>query len=124
MTYSVTAKHWRKGWELHIDGVGVTQVRVLADAAQQAADYIKTLHDVDVAAEDIEVIPELGDVELLDELAATRAEVRAAEQAQRRAARHQRDIARRLRDIERLSVTDTATIMRVTRGRVSQLTKA
>lgn len=39
---------------------GDVSPRVLADAAQQAADYIETLHDVEVAAEDIEVTPELG----------------------------------------------------------------
>ena len=121
--YTVTAKRWRKGWELHIDGVGVTQVRVLGDAAQQAADYIETLKDTVVAPEDIEITPQLEDAELLEDAAAARAEVRAAEAAQREAARHQREVARRLRDVERLSVSDTATVMKVTRGRVSQLTK-
>jgi hypothetical protein len=29
-TYNVTAKWWKHGWELHIDGVGVTQPRRLS----------------------------------------------------------------------------------------------
>ena len=35
-TYTVRAKRWKHGWELHIDGVGVTQSRNLADAAREA----------------------------------------------------------------------------------------
>lgn len=124
MTYNVTAKRWDKGWELHIEGVGVTQARILEDAAQQVVDYIETLEDIEVPLEDVAVTPELEDEALLKEAAEAREEVRAAERAQVEAARHQREIARRLRKKEHLSVSDTATVMKVTRGRVSQLTKA
>ena len=31
-TYSVRAKRWEHGWELHIEGVGVTQSHGLKDA--------------------------------------------------------------------------------------------
>jgi uncharacterized protein YhdP len=43
--YTVTAKRWDHGWELHIDGEGVTQTRTLANAGQQVRDYLSLLHD-------------------------------------------------------------------------------
>lgn len=124
MTYRVIAKRWSKGWELHIDGVGVTQARVLSDAPQQVVDYVETLQGLKILPEDVEVNPELDDDSLLEEATAARAAVREAEKAQRAAAKRQRDVAQRLRKKERLSVSDTATLMKVTRGRVSQLTKS
>lgn len=42
-TYTVHAKRWARGWELHIDGLGVTQSHSLADAELMARDYIETL---------------------------------------------------------------------------------
>ncbi len=39
-TYTVRAKRWKHGWELHIDGVGVTQSRNLDGAEQMVRDYI------------------------------------------------------------------------------------
>lgn len=119
-TYTVTAKRWEGGWELHIDGIGVTQSRTLANAAQQVSDYIATL--TDVAPERIRVLPDLSSG-LLAEADMARVDVRAAAEAQEAAARRQREIARRLREEEHLSVSDTATVMNVSRGRVSQLTK-
>lgn len=124
VTYRVIAKRWSKGWELHIDGVGVTQARVLSDAPQQVVDYVETLQGLKILPEDVEVNPELDDDSLLEEATAARAAVREAEKAQRAAAKRQRDVAQRLRKKERLSVSDTATLMKVTRGRVSQLTKS
>lgn len=121
-TYTVTAKRWEGGWELHIDGIGVTQSRTLANAAQQVSDYIATLTDADVAPERIRVLPDLSSG-LLAEADKARIDVRAAAAAQEAAARRQREVARRLREEEHLSVTDTATVMNVSRGRVSQLTK-
>lgn len=35
----MTAQPWQKGWELHIKDVGVTQVKSLARATDQARDY-------------------------------------------------------------------------------------
>jgi len=37
-TYQVRAKRWEHGWELHIEGVGVTQSRTLWDAEEMARD--------------------------------------------------------------------------------------
>lgn len=41
-TYAVHAKRWKHGWELHIDGVGVTQSRNLDGAEQMVRDYIES----------------------------------------------------------------------------------
>ena len=40
-TYTVRATRWAHGWELHIDGVGVTQSRNLDGAEQMVRDYIE-----------------------------------------------------------------------------------
>jgi hypothetical protein len=54
-TYTVRAKRWKHGWELHIDGVGVTQSRNLDGAEKMVRDYIETLTGRD-AADDVIVI--------------------------------------------------------------------
>lgn len=41
--YVVRAKRWAEGWELYIDGLGVTQSRTLATAERQVRDYLETL---------------------------------------------------------------------------------
>ncbi len=42
MTYNVVARRWDRGWELHIDGVGVTQSRRLGpEAERMVRDYIE-----------------------------------------------------------------------------------
>lgn len=122
MTYTVTAKRWEKGWELHIADVGVTQARTLEAARQQAADYISTLRDVDVEPAEITLDVQLDDPELTAKARRARAELRETEKRLTKIAARQRRLARRLRQDQRLSVSDTATIMEISRGRVSQLT--
>lgn len=39
--YTVHARGWRLGWELHIEGVGVTQCHVLDDAQSMVSDYVE-----------------------------------------------------------------------------------
>lgn len=39
-TYNVRATQWEHGWELDIDGVGVTQSHGLGDAEMMVRDYI------------------------------------------------------------------------------------
>jgi hypothetical protein len=46
-TYRVRARRWDRGWELHIDGVGVTQSHGLSDAEEMARSYIAMMVDVD-----------------------------------------------------------------------------
>ena len=41
--YDVTARYWKHRWELHIDGVGVTQSQDLAEAEPTVRDYINSL---------------------------------------------------------------------------------
>ena len=114
------AKHWAGGWELHIDQVGVTQVRVLDRAEQQVRDYLETLLDIDTSDAEIVIEPDLGGLEKL--IRSARERTRAAEAAQREAAQQVRDAALKLR-ARGLSVSDTAKVMGVSRGRVSQIVK-
>ncbi len=117
-TYNVTAKRWAHGWELHIDELGVTQSRTLATAERIVCDYLETLLEVDTENAQIIIVPDLGD--LSQRAREVRERTRAAETAQREAAREARELARALR-AEGLSVTDTAAVLGVSRGRVSQL---
>lgn len=121
-TYTVKAVRWTGGWELHIKGEGVTQVRTLDKAVDQVRDYLETIHERDFSGAEILVEADLG-AALLDEVRRARAEVMEAAEAQRIAAEHSRAVARRLRE-EGLSVTDAAAVLGVSRGRVSQLTSA
>ncbi len=117
-THHVAAKRWSQGWELHIEGVGVTQSRTLATAESTVRDYLETLLEVDTDGAQIIVAPDLG--ELSERVHRVREHTRAAETAQRQAARESREVARALRAAG-LSVTDTAAVLGVSRGRVSQL---
>ncbi|MGO8885867.1 MAG: helix-turn-helix domain-containing protein [Streptosporangiaceae bacterium] len=120
-TYNVTAKRWKHGWELHIDGVGVTQSRTLDTAEQMVRDYIETLTDKDVSGDKIVITPDLGE---LDRKVTTVRELLAAADRQQQEARNSyRALAADLRAAG-LSVSDTAAILGVSRGRVSQLSKA
>jgi len=120
-TYNVTAKRWKHGWELHIDGVGVTQSRTLDTAEQMVRDYIATLTDKDVSGDTVVITPDLGE---LDRKVTTVRELLAAADRQQQEARSSyRALAADLRAAG-LSVSDTAAILGVSRGRVSQLSKA
>lgn len=119
-TYTVRAERWDGGWELHVDGLGVTQSRTLATAQQHARDYIETITGGDLRDhDDVTVIPSLGELAIRAEQA--RVATRDAAAAQERTAAQARAVARELR-ASGLSVDDVATILRVSRGRVSQLT--
>lgn len=120
-TYTVTARRWKHGWELHIDGVGVTQSRTLAGAEQMVRDYVETLLDVDASDIEVALVPELGGLE--DRARRVRQQAREAERARREAAREARALATALRAAG-LSISDTAAVLGVSRGRVSQLVKS
>lgn len=117
-SYEVAARRWEHGWELHIAGVGVTQSRTLAAAEGIVRDYLATLHEVDIGDATVVVTPVLGD--LGERARQVRDRTRAVQEAQRDAARDAREVARALR-AEGLSITDTAAVLGVSRGRVSQL---
>jgi predicted XRE-type DNA-binding protein len=121
-TYTVRAKRWKHGWELHIDGVGVTQSRNLDGAEQMVRDYIETLTDHDTADDVIVIQPQVGGG--LDEDAdAAREALAEAEHALRTAAARSRQVAQRLSQ-EGLSGRDIAVILHVSAQRVSQLLKS
>lgn len=121
-TYTVQAKHWTHGWELHIDGIGVTQARNLGEAEQMVRDYIETLTDRETTGDEVVITPRVGGG-LDEETQAARNAVAAAERAVREAAEWQRKVAERLRAAG-LSGRDIAEILRVSAQRVSQLLKS
>jgi len=118
-TYEVHAKRWSRGWELYIDGVGVTQSHGLADAAGMARSYIAMTKNVQADSLRIDVVPEVGDG--LDQAATeAREAVRAAEEAQRGAAARSRSVARQLKEMG-LTGKDIASLLHLSPQRVSQL---
>jgi DNA-directed RNA polymerase specialized sigma subunit len=120
-TYNVRARRWKHGWELHIDGVGVTQSRNLAGAEQMVRDYIESLTDHDTADDVVIIKPEVGGG-LDREAEAAREAISEAEHALRAAAVRSRQVARQLSE-EGLSGKDIAAILHVSAQRVSQLLK-
>jgi hypothetical protein len=118
-TYYVRAKRWEHGWELHIEGVGVTQSRTLWDAEEMARDLVSRREDPSGDAFTVVVTPEIGGG-LDEESRAAREAVSAADRAQRQAAAQSRAAARRLRQAG-LSGRDIAKVLNVSPQRVSQL---
>jgi hypothetical protein len=118
-TYRVRAKRWVRGWELHIDGVGVTQSHSLRDAEMMVRDYIALDTGVPADSFDVVITPEIGGG-LDDETRAARAAVADAENARREAAARSRAAARKLHQAG-LSGRDIAAILGVSPQRVSQL---
>ncbi len=118
-TYQVIARRWEHGWELHIDGVGVTQARNLAEAETMVRHYVAL--DLDVADDsfDVAITPEIGGG--VDE------EMRSAREASRRAEEMVREAAARSRlaawHMHKRGLTggDIAAVLGVSKQRVSQL---
>ena len=117
-TYVVRAKRWAHGWELHIDGVGVTQSRTLDGAEQMVRDYVETLTGRDVSDATVVVEPDLGGLEA--KAADVRKQIERAQRENRQAAVASRALVSELRAAG-LSVSDTTAVLGVSRGRVSQL---
>jgi DNA-directed RNA polymerase specialized sigma subunit len=117
--YTVRAKRWARGWELHIDGVGVTQSHSLADAPAMATSYITMMTGTE--PQRLMIVPEVGDG-VDDEARQARAAVEAAATAQREAAAKSRKVAQRLRGLG-LTGRDIAAVLGVSQQRVSQLLK-
>jgi hypothetical protein len=117
--FKVNAKRWKRGWELHIDGVGVTQVRRLNAAEAAAKDYIAL--DLGFAPEeiDVEIVPDVGD-ELGRGIAEAKKATAEAERAQEFAAQRNRGVASSLKR-EGLTGREIAQVLRISPQRVSQL---
>lgn len=121
-TYTARARPWEHGWELYVDGVGVTQCRVLDRAEQQVRDFLATWLDRDMDDATITVTVDL-DEDVRVAIADARALTAHVQQQTREAAAASRAVARQLR-AEGLSVADTAYLLHVSRGRVSQLVRS
>jgi hypothetical protein len=52
-TYHVAALRWEHGWELHIEGVGVTQCESLDEAELMIRDYLHCVEHDDWETADI-----------------------------------------------------------------------
>jgi hypothetical protein len=117
--YNVIAKRWKHGWELHIEGLGVTQSKTLATADAMVRDYIESLTDCAVPSDAvITITPDLGaigeQVTNMNDLYAL------ADRSEHEASRTKQKIVFDLRTLG-YSVTDMAVILGVSRARVSQL---
>jgi hypothetical protein len=119
-TYRVTARRWELGWELHIDGIGVTQVATLASTERMVRDYVAALTGVDPGEIAVDYRIELDD-ELSGEIEAAREASREAVRLQREAAARWRAVARQLSKDRHMAGSDVAAVLDVSPQRVSQL---
>src|SRR6266516_1039506 len=110
-TYTVHAKRWAHGWELHIDSVGVTQSRTLYGADTMVRDYIALETGAPRESFDVQIVPDVAEgVEEKTRIA--REAIAAAERAQLAAAAKHRDLARMLKE-RGLTGRDIATVLRI-----------
>ena len=116
--YNVRAVKWEHGWELHVQDLGVTQCRTLATATQQVRDFIATMLESDAGEAEVHLSVALGGIE--QDVEHARKLTAEAIELQRQAATESRRVVRELRGAG-LSVADTATVMDVSKGRISQL---
>jgi len=119
ITYTVRAHRWKRGWELHVENVGVTQSRTLNDAEAMARDYIALDTGAAPASFCVEILPEVGGA-IDEEAREARRAVREAEKAQRAAAAKSRDVAGKLSSAG-LTGREIAVVLRISPQRVSQL---
>jgi hypothetical protein len=117
--YNVVAKRWKHGWELHIEGLGVTQSKTLATADAMVRDYIESLTNRVVHSDAvITITPDLG---AIGEQVTNMKDLYAlADRSEREASKTKQKVVFELRR-SGYSVTDMAVILGVTRARVSQL---
>ena len=122
-TYRVDARRWEHGWELHVEGVGVTQSKSLHSAARIAREYISLVQSIsDESTIDVEILPKIDD--------ALGKEVIAARKAVHEIAERQREVAALWRAAAKdlagsgLSGADIAVVLDVSPQRVSQLLRA
>jgi DNA-directed RNA polymerase specialized sigma24 family protein len=119
--FKVNAKRWKRGWELHIDGVGVTQVKRLNDAEAMVRDYIALDLDIDPHSFEVEIVPDMGS-EMGSSIRQAWQAAAEAEQAQHRAVSQSRKVVATLAE-EGLTGREIAMVLKVSPQRVSQLLK-
>lgn len=120
-TFVAHARRFEHGWELHVEGVGVTQVSALDHAESQVRDLVETLTDADAAHAPVEVVLDFGS--LGDRTQQARDLARHAAALQQQAAHETRTLVKELR-AQGVTVADVAYLLGVTKGRVSQLASA
>jgi hypothetical protein len=118
-TYRVTAKRWDKGWELHIDGIGVTQARKLREAELMVRDLIGRREPVAPETVKLRWSFDLGE-DLDAEVKEAREAVADVEVAQQEAAAKSRSVVAHLRDAG-LAGNEVAKVLGMSPQRVSQL---
>ncbi len=121
-TINITARRWQHGWELFAGDEILTQSTTLADAAQEVRDYLATERGGEPEDYDVTVRADLDGVE--DEVARTAARIHEVQEESADLAVRWRVLAAVLRTDCGLSVRDTAAVMDVSPGRVSQLVDA
>jgi len=122
-TYTVDAKRWEHGWELHVEGLGVTQSRSLHSAARMAREYISLIEGIsDESTIDVEIRPQIENA-LSEEVIAARKAVHELAEQQREVATLSRTAAKDLAE-SGLSGADIAVVLAVSPQRVSQLLNA
>ena len=117
-TYRATAIRWEHGWELHVDGVGVTQCVTLDRADRQVRDLVCTMLDLQECDGDVVVVHDIDGltprIQHMRELARRVADLTAEAEQSRR------DVMAMM--VERkYSYADIAGAVGVSKGRVSQL---
>lgn len=121
--YTATATREGKWWVIRVDGVGTTQARHLNEVDEWARGLIEAMTDAEVPAETpVAITVRLGD-RVDAEVDAARQATRAAEEAQREAAARARRVVNQLL-AQNLTQADVATVLGVSRQRVSQLASA
>jgi transcriptional regulator with XRE-family HTH domain len=122
-TYKVDARRWEHGWELHVEGVGVTQSKSLHSAARMAREYISLIEGIsDESTIDVEILPKIDNA-LGKEVIAARKAVHELAERQREVAALSRAAAKDLAG-SGLSGADIAVVLDVSPQRVSQLLNA
>lgn len=119
MIYTVDAKRWAHGWELHVRGVGVTQSRSLAQAEATVKEYVSLLLDVDEADVDVDLVADI-DPDLRERVQSAKQETAAAAAMQLKAAVLLRDAAKALTGAG-LNKAEAAVVLGVSPQRMSQL---
>lgn len=120
-TVTVTCTRWDGGWELEIDEDNITQVRTLAKAPAQVRDYLDTV-DPDIDHSNWNVSLELSNQELATRIRDSRQATLAAQLAQEEAAKEARLVIDALVK-NHITSGDTAALLGISTGRVSQLRK-
>jgi predicted XRE-type DNA-binding protein len=122
-TYTVRAKRWQNGWELHISGPddyeGVSQSHGRRSAASMARDYIALDLEIPPDSFDVKVIPEVGNF-LSDLVKDAKTALRIAAEKTAEAAEKSREAAVALHQ-DGMTQQDIADVLNVTQQRVSQL---